>query len=138
MGETDADGNTPLHLATKVALGEYIGEEPLIEEVPTTRPPWTEMASSLGTLLSQRTTETGRAGRCFTNCVCYCVVARLCPATICALRRVSPSFLDKVQYARCGGRRMGPARQPSLGGYGGYGGSPPTAERHHRIVCRTQ
>ena len=36
-----------------------------------TPPPWTEMASSLGTLLSQRTTttETGRAGRCFTNCV---------------------------------------------------------------------
>ena len=49
---------------------EYIEEE-LIEVVPTTPPPWTEMASSLGTLLSQRTTttETGRAGRCFTNCV---------------------------------------------------------------------
>jgi ankyrin repeat protein len=54
VSEPDLEGNTPLHLAVKVALGEIIGETPLIEELDAPTLQWSEVASSLGTLLTRR------------------------------------------------------------------------------------
>lgn len=54
LSEPDQDGNTPLHRGVKVALGECIGEMPLIEEVDAPTATTSDIASRLASILSHR------------------------------------------------------------------------------------
>lgn len=54
----DDEENTVLHNAVKVALGDAVGEEPLIVEPDTQEPTPAEMATKLGDLLSRQPAAT--------------------------------------------------------------------------------
>ena len=54
LSRRNEEGDTPLHLAVRTALGEIVGDEPFVEEVDAPSPTSSMLASSLDTLLRRR------------------------------------------------------------------------------------